>query len=159
MGLHSAWAELGPGPGLPGCRDRMASGRLVLPASSGYQSQSAACASAGSAQRSPSWWCGGHPRAGQQTAAAPHTGEKERQKAGRFRPETRRRWFPRAQKALHIPLGGPSLPTLFSIKAIPIFLGLCSHSMSTAPPHSWTFLLGSHLSSLSLDTRYLILNL
>lgn len=91
----------------------MTSGRSVLPASSGYQSQSAACASAGSAQRSPSWWCGGRPRAGQQTAAAPHTGEKERQKAGRFRSETRRWWFPRAQKAFHTPL--EALPTPHSI--------------------------------------------
>lgn len=132
--LHSAWVELRPGPGLPGCRDldRMTSGRSVLPASSGYQSQSAACASAGSAQRSPSWWCGGHPRVDQQTAAAPRTGEKERQKAGRFRPETRKRWFPRAQKAFHtatwrplpLPPYSPSNPSPSSLA----LLSLCVYS-------------------------------
>lgn len=136
--LHSAWAELGPGPGLPGCRHliRMTSGRSVLPASSSYQSQNAACASAGSAQRSPSWWCGGRPHAGQQTAAAPHTGEKERQKAARFRPETRRWWFPRP-KRLSIHHWRPlPLPTPFSINSIPIFPGLCSHCVYSSAPQS-----------------------
>ena len=74
--LLCAWAELGPGPGLPAGRymDRLSSGSSALPVSSGYQSQSAASASHGSTRRSPSWWCGGRPRGGQQTAAAPRTG-------------------------------------------------------------------------------------
>lgn len=123
--LHSAWAELRPGPGLPGCRDldRMTSEKSVLPASSGYQSQSAACASAGSAQRSPSWSCGGHPRAGQQTAAAPRTGEKERQKAADSGQRQGSGGFPGPRRLSIRHLEAPPSPTLFSIKSIPIFPG------------------------------------
>lgn len=71
--------------------DGMTSGSSALPASSGYQSQSAACASPGSAQRSPSWSCGGRPHADRQTAATLHTAGKEKQEARIVRPEKRGR--------------------------------------------------------------------
>ena len=62
--------------------DEMANGCSALPASSRFQSQSAASVSLGSTQRSPSWWSGGLPRAGRQTAAAPRTGGQEKEEKG-----------------------------------------------------------------------------
>lgn len=83
----------------------------------------------------------------------------EKQEARSVRSEKRRQRLPRAQQALIAVLGGtflfphhfPSNPSLLS-------LGSASYSpCPQASPHSWTFLLGSHLLSLSLDTRLLIL--
>lgn len=124
--LHSARAELGPGPGLPGGRgmDRMTPGSSVLPASSGCRSQSAASASSGSAQRSPSWWCGGRPHAGRRTAAAPRTGEEEKQKARRFRPE-KRQGVPGPNRLPVCGLEAPPVAPPLSIKSIPADPGLC----------------------------------
>lgn len=51
----------------------------------------------------------------------------------------------------HSPLHSPSNPCPSSLDS--------ALTVSTAPHHSCTFLIGSHLLSLSLDTRLLILNL
>lgn len=84
---------------------------------------------------------------------------EEKQEARMVRSEKRRQWLPRARQALIALLGGaflfphhfPSNPSLLS-------LGSASYSRCPqASPHSWTFLLGSRLLSLSLDTRLLIL--
>lgn len=150
----SAWAELEDsrsvrGGGMGG----MPTWSSALPASSGCQSQSAASASPGSALRSPSWWCGGHPRACLPTAAAPHTGVgKEEQEAGTARSERRRWWLPRAQQASSALLGSASLCTTISVKSI-CFVCWLSPSLSVssgAPPRG--ALPGSGLS-LSFHSR------
>lgn len=131
----------------------------AVPAFSGYQSQSAASASFGSAQRSPSWWCGGRPRADQQTAAAPRTGvgRGEKQDTKMVSPEERRQWLPRAQQAFSVLPVDASLCFCHSLaNPSPLSLGSATHSWCPqASPHNWTLFLGSSLLSLSLNTMYL----
>lgn len=129
-------------PGLPRGRgmDGMAPGGSALPASSGCQSQSAASVSPGSAQRSPSWWSGGRPRAGRPTAAAPRTGSRrsrrqgwsgQRREGGEFPGPNR---LPRCcPGALPLPPALSITPSLYHLLALPFILHVCRLHPTAGP--------------------------
>lgn len=113
-------------------------GSSAPPASSGYRSQNAASVSSGSARRSPSWWCGGRPRADQRTAAAPRTGVKEKQEAAMVRPEKRRRRLPRAHRLPRRCMETPPCAPLHQIP--PRFLLALPLAVSSGSTHSQTLI-------------------